>query len=136
MTNDPFTRPEDVLIAALLESKQQGAQRFYEFGPFRLDVPDQRLTRAGAHVPLPPKEFDTLLCLVEARGRLVTQQELLSRVWPGVNVEVGTIAQRISALRKALGGDEAGHDYIETVPRRGYRLNAEVSTPGAAPLDK
>ena len=131
MTDESFTRPEDVLIAALLESKQQGAHRFYDFGPFRLDVPDQRLTREGTHIPLPPKEFDTLLCLVEARGRLVTQQELLSRVWQGVNVEVGTIAQRISALRKALGHDEAGHDYIETVPRRGYRLNADVDTPQA-----
>ena len=90
---------------------------------------DQRLLRDGTQVPLPPKEFDTLLCLVEARGKLVTQHELLSRVWQGVNVEVGTIAQRISALRKALGLNEAGQDYIETVPRRGYRLNAEVETP-------
>ena len=130
MTEDArFNRPEDVLIAALLESKQQAAQRHYTFGPFRLDVADQRLTRDGVPVPLPPKEFDTLLCLVEARGRLVTQQELLARVWPGVNVEIGTIAQRISALRKALGRDEAGRDYIETVPRRGYRLAAECSNP-------
>lgn len=132
MNDDPLTRPEDVLIEALLESKQQAAQRFYEFGSYRLDVADQRLTRDGVPIPLPPKEFDTLLCLVEARGRLVTQQELLSRVWQGVNVEVGTIAQRISALRKALGRNETGQDYIETVPRRGYRLNAEVSPPEAA----
>ena len=121
---DRFTRPEDVLIAALLESNQQAVQRFYQFGPFRLDVADQRLTRDGVPVPLPPKEFGTLQCLAQARGRLVTQQELLSRVWPDVNVEVGTIAQRISALRKALGRDESGRDYIETVPRRGYRLAA------------
>jgi DNA-binding winged helix-turn-helix (wHTH) protein len=122
MTDDRFTRPEDVLIAALLESKHRAAQRFYEFGPFRLDVADQRVTRDGVPVPLPPKEFETLKCLVEAGGRLVTQQELLSRVWANVNVEVGTIAQRISALRRALGCDEGGRDYIETVPRRGYRM--------------
>ena len=103
--SERFTRPEDILIAALLESKQQAPQLVYEFGPFRLDVTDQRVTREG-----------------EARGRLVTQQELLARVWPGVNVEVGTIAQRISGLRKALGRDAAGRDYIETVPRRGYRF--------------
>jgi DNA-binding winged helix-turn-helix (wHTH) protein len=126
MTEDgPFTRPEDILIEALLESQQQPRLPLYEFGPFKLDVRDQRLTREGVPVPLPPKEFETLQCLAEARGRLVTQKELLDRVWPGVNVEVGTIAQRISALRKALGRDSAGRDYIETVPRRGYRLNTE-----------
>ena len=124
--SERFTRPEDILIAALLESKQQAPQLVYEFGPFRLDVTDQRVTREGEAVQLPPKEFETLVCLLEARGRLVTQQELLARVWPGVNVEVGTIAQRISGLRKALGRDAAGRDYIETVPRRGYRFNPEL----------
>jgi DNA-binding winged helix-turn-helix (wHTH) protein len=122
MTEGPRPpHPEDVLIEAVLEAR--GAAPLYEFGPFCLDVVDQRVTRYGVPVPLPPKEFETLRCLVEARGRLVTKQELLSRVWPGVNVDEGTIAHRICALRKVLGQDEQGSDYIiETVPRRGYRL--------------
>ena len=115
------SRPEDVLIEALLEARRAAAP-VYEFGRFHVDVQDQRVTRDGVALPLPPKEFDTLLCLVEAHGRLVTKGELLTRVWAGVNVEEGTIAQRICALRKALGQDEEGRDYIQTVPRRGYRL--------------
>jgi DNA-binding winged helix-turn-helix (wHTH) protein len=117
--SDPL-RPEDVLIEALLEA--QGVAHVYEFGPFRLDVRDQRVTREGVPLALPPKEFATLLCLVEAHGRLVTKDELLARVWEGVNVDEGTIAHRICALRKVLGQDQHGRDYIETVPRRGYRL--------------
>jgi len=121
MTNgSDAQRPEDVLIEALLEA--HGVVIVYEFGCFRLDIRDQQVTRDGVPLPLPPKEFATLRCLVEAHGRLVTKEELLARVWEGVNVDEGTIAHRICALRKALGRDERGRDYIETVPRRGYRL--------------
>lgn len=115
------SRPEDVLIETILQGRGQVVD-VYEFGPFRLDVPDRRVTRNGVPLPLPPKEFDTLRCLVEAHGRLVTKAELLRRVWAEVNVEEGTIAHRICALRKALGRDEKGREYIETVPRSGYRL--------------
>lgn len=118
------SRPEDVLIEALLEAQGMAAQ-VYEFGCFRLDVRDQRVTREGVPLALPPKEFETLRCLVEARGRLVTKEELLARVWEGVNVDEGTIAHRICALRKVLGQDEQGREYIETVPRRGYRLSVK-----------
>jgi DNA-binding winged helix-turn-helix (wHTH) protein len=120
-------RPEDVLIEALLEA--QGVADAYEFGCFRLEMRDQRVTRAGVPVPLPPKEFATLRCLVEAQGRLVTKEELLARVWEGVHVDEGTIAHRICALRKVLGQDEQGRDYVETVPRRGYRLAVKLLTP-------
>lgn len=114
--------PEDVLIEAVLEA-QGAAGEVYDFGPFRLDVRNQQVTRNSVPVTLPPKEFETLRCLVEADGRLVTKRALLTRVWAGVNVDEGTIAQRVCALRKALGQDEDGRQYIETVPRRGYRLN-------------
>lgn len=117
------SRPEDVLIEAVLEARRLAGD-VYEFGPFRLDVPDRRVTRDGVVIFLPPKEFDTLHYLVEARGRLVTKAQLLRRVWGDVNVEEGTVAQRICALRKALGRDEDGREYIETVPRAGYRLQA------------
>ena len=119
-------RPEDVLIEAVLEARGL-VEQVYEFGSFRLDVHDQRVTRDGVPLALPPKEFETLCCLVEAGGRLVTKRELLTRVWAGVHVEEGTIAHRISALRKVLGRDERGRNYIETVPRCGYRLTVASS---------
>jgi DNA-binding winged helix-turn-helix (wHTH) protein len=100
----------------------------YSFGRFAVDLGDQRITRNdGVTLMVPPKEFATLCCLLEARGRLVTKRELLARVWCGVHVDEGTIAHRISALRKVLGRDEKGKDYIETVPRVGYRLAVPVS---------
>jgi DNA-binding winged helix-turn-helix (wHTH) protein len=116
-----LSRPEDVLIEAVLEARRLTTP-VYEFGRFCLDVQDQRVTRDGVPLALPPKEFETLRCLVEARGRLVTKAELFTRVWAGVNVDEGTIAHRICALRKILGQDERGREYIETVPRRGYRI--------------
>jgi DNA-binding winged helix-turn-helix (wHTH) protein len=57
------------------------------------------------------KEFETRRCLVEANGRVVTKAELLARVWPGVNVNEGTIAHRIYALRKVSGRTDDGKDY-------------------------
>ena len=54
----------------------------YEFGAFRLDVAERLLLCDGQAVPLPPKIFDTLLVLVENGGRLVTKDELMSRLWP------------------------------------------------------
>lgn len=68
-----------------------------------------------------PKEFDTLLVLVEARGRVVDKDELISRVWPDSYVGDGSLARNISVLRKALG-DEV----IQTHRGRGYRITAPV----------
>jgi DNA-binding winged helix-turn-helix (wHTH) protein/TolB-like protein/Tfp pilus assembly protein PilF len=98
----------------------------YEFGPFRLDATDRRLLREGAAVPLTPKVFDTLLALVEAGGRVVGKDELMRALWPDTYVEENSLTQNISVLRKALGEDAATRQYIETVPKRGYRFVAEV----------
>jgi DNA-binding winged helix-turn-helix (wHTH) protein len=124
MTGPPPARPEDALIEAVLEA-HRAVVDVYEFGRFRLDVRDLRLTRDGVPIAVPPKEFETLRCLAEAGGRLVTKEELLTRVWAGVHVDPGTIAHRICALRRILGQAEDGQGYIETVPRRGYRLKVD-----------
>ena len=109
----------------------------YRFGPFHLDVRERRLSRAGGEViPLRLKVFDTLLVLVENAGRLVTKQELLDTVWPETTVEENNLNHNVSVLRKALGEKATGQQYIETVPRVGYRFAApvdvDVSQPGAA----
>ena len=98
----------------------------YRFGPFHLDVRERRLSRGGEVIPLRLKVFDTLLVLVENAGRLVTKQELLDRVWPETTVEENNLNHNVSVLRKALGEKATGQQYIETVPRVGYRFAAPV----------
>src|SRR5215510_2177021 len=99
---------------------------FYEFGPFRLD-PVERLLQCDVHpVSLPPKAFETLLVLVENSGHLLTKDELLKRLWPGTFVEEANLAQNVSAIRRALNGQSGGEQYIETVPKGGYRFVAET----------
>ena len=81
----------------------QNAKRFYEFGPFRIDLTEHILFRESLPVPLTPKAFDTLLALVENPGRILEKDDLMSRVWPDTIVEENNLTQNISALRKALG---------------------------------
>ena len=106
----------------------------YAFGPFQLDPAQRLLFRCGEVVSLTPKALDTLLLLVENRGRLLAKDELLERVWPGTFVEEVTLAKNISTLRKVLGEAPGGGEYIETHSKRGYRFVAEVREMGAEPL--
>ncbi|MGE0133071.1 MAG: alpha/beta fold hydrolase [Blastocatellales bacterium] len=99
----------------------------YEFGPFRLDPTERLLTRGGLALALTPKAFDTLLALVENSRHVVTKEELMNRVWPDIYVEETNLAQHISMLRKVLVERPDGGQYIETVPKRGYRFVAPVN---------
>lgn len=98
------------------------AKQIYEFGPYRLDAEEKVLIRDGQGVPLPPKDLETLLVLLERAGHIVEKDELLAKVWPGVFIEENNLARRIFNLRQLLGVDGDGHQYIETVPKRGYRF--------------
>jgi DNA-binding winged helix-turn-helix (wHTH) protein/pimeloyl-ACP methyl ester carboxylesterase len=105
----------------------------YQFGPFHLDARERRLSRGGEMIPLRLKVFDTLLVLVENAGRLVTKQELLDAIWPETTVEENNLNHNVSVLRKALGERATGQQYIETVPRVGYRFVAPVDATAATP---
>ncbi len=98
----------------------------HEFGPYRLDVGLSRLERAGEPITIPPKTFDLLVLLARNTHRVLTKTELMETLWPNTFVEEGNLTQHIYTLRKALGDRPGGKPYIETVPRRGYRLAAEV----------
>src|SRR5215813_11198798 len=98
----------------------------YEFGPFRLDPTERQLLRLGQVLPLTPKVFDTLLLFLENSNLLLTKDEMIARLWPDSFVEEGNLAQNVSVLRRALGEQQNGKPYIETVPKRGYRFIAEV----------
>jgi DNA-binding winged helix-turn-helix (wHTH) protein/TolB-like protein/Tfp pilus assembly protein PilF len=99
----------------------------YEFGRFRLKTAERILLREGELVPLTPKVFDILITLVENRGQVVAKDDLMKRVWPSTYVEEGNLTQNISLLRKALGESPGGVQFIETVPRRGYRFVADIN---------
>ncbi|HEY8187968.1 MAG TPA: winged helix-turn-helix domain-containing protein [Pyrinomonadaceae bacterium] len=100
---------------------------FYEFGRFRLKADERVLLRGEELVPLTPKAFDILLTLLENDGRIVQKDDLMKKVWPNTFVEEGNLTQNVSLLRKALGESATGPQFIETVPRRGYRFVAPVS---------
>ena len=106
----------------------------YVFGPYRLDPSRRALTVSGTPVPLSSRAFDILQILIEAHARVVTREQLMAQVWPGVNVEPSNLTVQMSALRRALGdtGDEA--KFIATVPGRGYRFIArlDAQAPDAA----
>src|ERR687889_678134 len=102
-------------------------RHLYEFGPYRLDASERLLRRGAETVRLTPKEFDTLLALVRGAGRVMSKEELLKEIWPDTFVGEATLAQNVFTLRRALGEAEGGRPFIETVPRRGYRLAVKVT---------
>lgn len=109
------------------------SKQLYEFGPFSIDAAERLLLREGQPVALTPKTFDLLLVLVENSGHLMEKDELMQRLWPSAFVEEANLPNNISLLRKALGDDTAEHQYIETVPRRGYRFVAKVVEQASEP---
>jgi TolB-like protein len=93
----------------------------YRFDRFTLDlVRGMLLAEDGSELSLRPKSFTMLQHFVANAGRLVDRDELMQAVWPGVFVSDDSIAQCITEIRRALGGD--GQRLLRTIPRRGYRL--------------
>src|SRR2546429_7339660 len=101
-------------------------KHFYRFGEFTVDGDQKVLLRNDSPLPLAPKVFDTLLILVGNSGRIVEKEELMTRLWPDSFVEEANLTFNIQQLRKSLGDNARKPQYIETVPRRGYRFIAEV----------
>jgi DNA-binding winged helix-turn-helix (wHTH) protein/TolB-like protein/cytochrome c-type biogenesis protein CcmH/NrfG len=99
----------------------------YEFSVFRLDPEERLLLCRGESVPLTPKAFDTLLLLVENGGHVLKKDELIEKLWPDSFVGENSLAQNISALRKALDEGSGEQQHIETLPRLGYRFSAPVT---------
>jgi len=99
------------------------------FGPFRLEIGDASLWNGAQSVPLTPKAFSVLQCLAQRPGRLVTKQELIEAVWPGVFVGDAVLKVCVREIRRALADDPKVPQFIETVHRRGYRFIAPVAEP-------
>jgi DNA-binding winged helix-turn-helix (wHTH) protein len=112
------------LEADLARTSPAAADAALEFGHFQVLLRQRRLVADdGMPIELGTRAFDLLLVLLEADGSLVTKDELLSRVWPGIVVAEENLKVQISALRKALGEDR---DLIRTEFGRGYRFTAPV----------
>lgn len=97
------------------------------FDDFRLELGEKLLLRNGLEVSLQPKAFDMLAYFAERGGELVSHDELLDALWPGTYVGESNIALGVHTLRKTLGPRPDGDPYIVTVPKRGYRFNADVT---------
>src|ERR1700751_5098135 len=104
----------------------QKIKQLYEFGPFRVDPEKELLLRDTEAIPLAPKAFQVLLVLLSRKKEVVTKDELLKAVWPDTFVEETNLSRNIFLLRKALGESPQDHQYIVTVPGRGYRFAEEV----------
>lgn len=102
-------------------------QHQYIFGRYNLDPAQGILLKGDQRVALKPKVFQTLMVLVEAKGRVVTKEELMSQIWPNIYVEEGNLLKNISLLRKSLNERGENVDYIETIPKVGYRLRVPVT---------
>jgi TolB-like protein/Tfp pilus assembly protein PilF len=107
---------------------QTAHAHIYEFGTFQLDTAKRVLRRLdGTPVSLSPRVFDTLLYMVEHHAAVLDKERIMEAVWPDSSVEENNLAQAISKLRQIFGETPASHDYIVTVPGRGYRFVAEVT---------
>src|SRR5262245_51394601 len=99
-----------------------------EFGRFKVVRHRRELLVDGRPVELGGRAFDTLMALIDARGTVLTKDELMSRVWPDRVVEENNLPAQILMLRRVFGPDR---DLIRTVAGRGYQFTAEVRTVGA-----
>jgi DNA-binding winged helix-turn-helix (wHTH) protein/TolB-like protein/Tfp pilus assembly protein PilF len=103
----------------------------YEFNEFRLDLSQKNLRKNGEIVAIQPKVFDLLKVFVERNNELISQNELMNKVWGDTFVEETSLRLCIHTLRKIFDGK-----YIETVPKRGYRFNAEIKEVLFEPIEK
>src|SRR5258708_38318398 len=97
------------------------------FNAFRLDTANHILWREEDRLPIAPKSFDVLAYLVKHAGRVVTQDEILEALWPETYVNPEVLRKYILEVRKTLGDRAESPEFIETLPKRGYRFVALVT---------
>src|ERR1700678_573341 len=98
----------------------------FQFGEFQLDVRAHSLRREKVIVPLNSRAFDVLLYFVQNPGKVLTRDELIKNVWPDTYVDENSLAQSISALRRALEEEPGDNNYIVTLQGRGYQFVVPV----------
>lgn len=104
------------------KENQRTVEAAYQFGEFALYPQDRVLQRSDMALPIQPKAFDALLCLVRKAQHLVSKEELVQTLWPSVHVSEANLTNTIVTLRKLLG-----RDAIRTVSKHGYRFELPVT---------
>ena len=99
-------------------------QQPFEFGEWRVDPTRGTLSAAGQDVRIEPKLMDLLVLFAGSGGRVLSKDEIVEAAWDGRAIGDDTLASAISRLRSALG-ETAERRFIETVPKRGYRVLIE-----------
>src|ERR1035438_7120156 len=123
----PPNSPSRIAASTGPEARAGTEPQTYAFGPSRLGPAEAILRRGNQVLPLPPKAFETLLLLVRNPGHLMRKEVLMTALWPDSFVEEVSLASKISLLRKVLAEAGAAGDYIQTVPKMGYRFLAPVT---------
>ena len=116
----------------MVDTPSSGA-RIFRFGAFELDLRSGELRKNGLLVGLQDQPLQVLSVLLERLGELVTREELRERLWPAdtfVDFEHG-LNVAVKRLRDVLGDSAEAPRFVETVPRRGYRFVAAVSSSGS-----
>lgn len=106
----------------------------YSFGPFLLDADRETLFRVGVPVVLGTRAFALLRALLGAGNREVSKSELIDAAWPGTAIEESNLSVQVANLRRLLGPNPHGGEWIATVPRVGYRFAGEIETSAPASL--
>src|ERR1700757_1882900 len=111
-----------------MESVSSG-KSFYRFGAFELTAQTGELSNSGKKSQLRDQPLKLLLALLEQPGELVTRETLVRRLWPeGTFVDFDRgLNKAVLHLREALGDSAEHPQFIETLPRKGYRFVASVT---------
>ncbi len=117
-----------MLLRELSGEEGKGNDRLWKFGDCEFDELSRELRVKSHRVELESKPLDVLHHLLLHAGEVVTKDELIEAVWPGVSVVEGSLATAVSKLRKALGDAQAddAQSIVLTIPRTGYRLGVSV----------
>lgn len=110
------------------EQRSESRPKVFRFGLFEADAAGSKLTRAGVRVKIQDQPFRVLIALLENPGEVVTREDLRRRLWPdGTYVDFDECLNVImKKLRAAIDDDPNNPRFIETLPRKGYRLIAPV----------
>ena len=104
-------------------------EHLVRFGTFEVDLEAGELRRSGLKLKLTGQPFQVLAILLEQPGRVVTREELQKRLWPDTFVDVDhNLNTAINKIREVLGDSAENPRFVETMPRRGYRFIAPVTT--------